>query len=672
MDDASTSPTAAARYRLETFGTLALLAPSGETILGGHGHHRRRLALLAVLAVAGERGRSRDQLLALFWPEVTHERARHSLDQRLYALRATIDEKVFAGRDPVRLDPAVVTTDIGAFEAALTRGDLASAVAIYRGPFLDGFHLGDALEFERWLDVERSRLEQLYASALARLAERAESVGDRVGAVDWRRRLAAVDPLSARTAVGLIRALRNAGDQTAALRYAERYEALVEQELDTRVPPEVAALVSEMRSATAPAAPLRPVLATNPEPPRSDREAEAPATTASANVASVAERPHAWKPSRRVVGAASLVVAVAVAVIGARAAWRQPSRTANPPVADTREAALRSPPVATHASGAALTRNIAAYELLLRGRDPVHLRTPNDSGPQHALAELQEAVALDPGFAAAYATMPYLYADLAAGHATSAEQAREYALLADSMARRALALDPMLPDAHAAYAVANLIGLRDVRTAEVEFRRAIALGGVPRVHEYLSKLLSITHRPQEALAEAMRAAQEDPLSASATADLGSMLCQNHRYDEGLATLARLADVKPPLQRVSSHEAFCFGMQGKWREAAKLLRTHPIERLSPFLGYALARSGDSSAAREIRERLLARWRATHGGSMGIAIVSAGLGDTTQAFAWLDRAGSDRSLDPVVVYPVYAELMNTPRWSQFLARADDLRR
>jgi len=74
-------------YRLRTFGTLALAGPADDTLLGKHGHQHRRLALLAALAAAGEQGRSRDQLLLLFWPDGTQSRGRHSLEQLLYAIR---------------------------------------------------------------------------------------------------------------------------------------------------------------------------------------------------------------------------------------------------------------------------------------------------------------------------------------------------------------------------------------------------------------------------------------------------------------------------------------------------------------------------------------------------------------------------------------------------------
>jgi len=123
VNDSSRGHDGARRHRLTTFGTLALSGPENDTVLGDHGHHRRRLALLAVLAAAGERGRSRDQLLLLFWPEATQSRARHSLDQLLYALRGSIHDAVFAGVNPVRLNPLVVESDVGAFNTALEQGD---------------------------------------------------------------------------------------------------------------------------------------------------------------------------------------------------------------------------------------------------------------------------------------------------------------------------------------------------------------------------------------------------------------------------------------------------------------------------------------------------------------------------------------------------------------------
>jgi len=233
-------------YRLRTFSILALAGPDDDAVLGKNGHQRRRLALLAILAAADEQGRSRDQLLPLLWPEATQSHARHSLEQLLYAIRMSIDEDVFAGVDPLRLNPMVVSSDVGEFRSALKRGDLEAAVEEYRGPFLDGFYLSDALEFDRWLDAERTSLERKYTGALERLSQSAEAVQDYATAVRWRRKLAETDPVSSRNATGFIRALMNAGDHTAALQYAQHYEAVLAQELGTRVGRSVANLVAEV------------------------------------------------------------------------------------------------------------------------------------------------------------------------------------------------------------------------------------------------------------------------------------------------------------------------------------------------------------------------------------------------------------------------------------------
>ena len=68
-------------FRLRTFGGLSLTGESGPVT--GAAAQRRKLALLAVLATGGERGVSRDRLLALFWSESDAEHARHALTQSL-------------------------------------------------------------------------------------------------------------------------------------------------------------------------------------------------------------------------------------------------------------------------------------------------------------------------------------------------------------------------------------------------------------------------------------------------------------------------------------------------------------------------------------------------------------------------------------------------------------
>lgn len=231
-------------YRLETFGKLTL---SGG-VVSGLSHQRRRLALLALLAASGERGLSRDQLLGYLWSESTAGNARHSLEQLLHALRRALDESVFKGTNPISLDSEVVASDVIEFERALARGALADAVALYDGPFLSGFYVEDAPEFERWTTAERARLAGRYAEALDRLAREAETAGDHSAAVRWWRRLADADPVSSRSALALMRALVAAGDRTAALQHARVYEALVQQELESEPDPSITKYAAMLRA----------------------------------------------------------------------------------------------------------------------------------------------------------------------------------------------------------------------------------------------------------------------------------------------------------------------------------------------------------------------------------------------------------------------------------------
>jgi Tol biopolymer transport system component/DNA-binding SARP family transcriptional activator len=232
--------------RLNTFGRL-FLERDGQRLTGA-ASQPRRLALLALLASSGEQGMSRDQLLAMLWSEADDDRARKGLNQALYALRQEMgSDEVFLGTRDLRLNPELITSDLAVFTSALKAGQLERAAREYVGPFLEGFHLSEAPEFERWLEEERAGLARDYATALERLARRTSEQGDRLEPVEWWRKLAAQDPLNARVAVGLMEALIAAGDRSAALQHARVHEVLLQQELDAAPDREVVALAERIR-----------------------------------------------------------------------------------------------------------------------------------------------------------------------------------------------------------------------------------------------------------------------------------------------------------------------------------------------------------------------------------------------------------------------------------------
>jgi DNA-binding SARP family transcriptional activator len=163
-------------FRLRVLGGYALDRTSGAA--APVFPKRRAEAVLAVLAVCGDLGCTRERLLALLWPESDEASARHGLRDALHIIRRTLGAGAVpsAGR-LLRLDPAVVASDVGQFSQALSAGRPADAVRLYAGPLLDGFHVDDAAEFERWLDGERARMVREYGEALKQLATAAESAG---------------------------------------------------------------------------------------------------------------------------------------------------------------------------------------------------------------------------------------------------------------------------------------------------------------------------------------------------------------------------------------------------------------------------------------------------------------------------------------------------------------
>lgn len=229
--------------RLHTFGGLGLTDGTGVVA-----SQRHRLALLALLAVAGERGCTRDKLMAQLWPESPVEAARHGLQQLLYYLRRQAHDELFLGTDPVRLNPAAISSDVAEFDAALTAGALTDAVALYRGPFLDGFYLGDSPAFEDWVEQERTRLAAAHAAALYRLARRAGAADQHTLEIAHWKELSAADPLGERAASGLVRALAAGGDWTSALRHARAYDARVRAQLATPPAADLIALAERLRA----------------------------------------------------------------------------------------------------------------------------------------------------------------------------------------------------------------------------------------------------------------------------------------------------------------------------------------------------------------------------------------------------------------------------------------
>src|SRR5262245_20103970 len=148
--------------RLHTFGGLKLTGLDGSGTV-----QRSRLALLAVLATAGERGIAREKLLALFWPDRAPEQARNALNQAVFVLRRDLGEDAIAAdAGSLGINRRKIESDIADFDDALERKNWETAARLHVGPFLDGVSLREAPELEHWIDQERTRVLEGFRTAV--------------------------------------------------------------------------------------------------------------------------------------------------------------------------------------------------------------------------------------------------------------------------------------------------------------------------------------------------------------------------------------------------------------------------------------------------------------------------------------------------------------------------
>lgn len=657
-------------FTLRLFGGVSLEGDGGP--LTGPAVQRLRLGLLALLAATRPRTPTRDKLMALLWPERDTERARGLLNQAVHVLRRALGpDAVRSTGEELQLDLGLVSCDVTAFEEAVSAGELERAAGLYAGPFLDGFFLSEAPEFERWADRERERLAAAYAGVLESLAEKAGAQKDWRRAAEWWKRRVAHDPYDSRAVARLMLALEASGNRGAAILQAEAHQRVLREDLGLEPSPEVRALAERLRSSPAASGPWLPAESAavsagfSAAPAAGDSPAGSSASPAARPIQAT-RKPH---PLLRygLIGAGSLGVLLAAAWLGwSRTAAR--SQVTTTPMADEIARAVANE-LARREQGDTLvrlpqhrTRSIPAYELYLRGSDQTLLRS--DSAALRGLDYLRRAVALDSTYAAAWAGLARMTLN------TRRKTDPVSLASAEVAAKTAVGLNDSLAEAHATLAMVRLHQY-DLAAADSHFRRATVLEpGTAIYHEWFGKFSLWLGRSPQALAEAQHAIELSPMSPTATAELGRALLANGRCDEALVQLEKVAGLEPPLLRVPGIMAQCYAQKGMLPEAIAAIRPQAEQGVASalgLLGYLLARAGQ----REEASRVIVTLREVEGtegeASWPIALVYIGLQDIEQAISFLNRAVDSRSLLAVTEpMPLSGRLLDSLRGDPRIAR------
>jgi len=317
--------------------------------------------------------------------------------------------------------------------------------------------------------------------------------------------------------------------------------------------------------------------------------------------------------------------------------------------------------------GKRYTVNVEAYQLYLKGR-----YFWNRVSYKKAIEYFEQAVALDPNYALAYAGLADAYNRMGFFFT---ESVTEYYLKAKAAVMKALEIDDMLSESHASLGYLKLHYEWDWKGAERALKRAIELNpGNALAYRYYSEYLMAVGRLDEALAEMKIALELDPLSRGINAHFGMLLIFDLQLDNATKQLKKTLELYPNHPIAVMHLGSAYVNKGNYEEGIALLEkaVNLTRRNAPialgYLGYAYGVAGKREKAQEILYEVLERSKRGSFAPNPIAGIYTGLGDKDKAFELLEKAYEERhpSLYPLKTIPKFRSLHSDPRFTALLKK------
>jgi serine/threonine protein kinase/tetratricopeptide (TPR) repeat protein len=315
------------------------------------------------------------------------------------------------------------------------------------------------------------------------------------------------------------------------------------------------------------------------------------------------------------------------------------------------------------------TQNSEAYKLVLKAMHAYGKLSPE--GIRDAIALCEQAIEVDPKYAAAYAWLSLIYSHLVYfGYSDVAE----FYPRARAAAKKALELDDTLAEAHFSLGMVLLRQSWDFSGSERELRRSLELNpdywlghiGLGQLHRYRGRF-------DEAIAAVKRAIDlEAPLGVVATI-LGLAYHCARRFDSAIEQFRKILDADPG--NVGAHillaESYaCAGQREKAIEECErslaLARSMAIFRLHTAASYA--KIGKTEEARKILQEVESMWKPGDPVAYFIGAVHARLLEKDTAFEWLEKAFQQHEILLVEfkVYPMFDHLHEDPRFGELVKR------
>jgi non-specific serine/threonine protein kinase len=314
------------------------------------------------------------------------------------------------------------------------------------------------------------------------------------------------------------------------------------------------------------------------------------------------------------------------------------------------------------------TESPEAHQLYLKGRFLWNRRTGETL--KRAAEYFQQAIDKDPGYALAWAGLADCYAVYGFYNVLSpkvgAPKARE-------AASKALALDETLAEPHAALGYLKDRYDWDYPGAEREFKRAFELNpNYATAHYWYASVLIDMGRLDDAIIEAKRAQEADPLSLVASAVVGQAFYLARRYDQAIEQLREALYMDQNFPLAHWWLAMCYSQSSYEQAVSEGEKALGLSRGEPGvlgeLGHAYAVAGKRADAHKVLTELMEQSGRRYVAPLNFALIYAGLEDKAQALEWLERAYEDHSdrLTWIRSWPHFDTLRAEPRFQDLLGR------
>jgi adenylate cyclase len=290
--------------------------------------------------------------------------------------------------------------------------------------------------------------------------------------------------------------------------------------------------------------------------------------------------------------------------------------------------------------GKQLTKNSEAHMLYLKAISHINLGSPRDV--ERGIEYLKLAADEDPSFALAHTKIAEAYV----GISDESIPASEGLPKAKEHVSAALSLDDRLAEAHNVLALIAFQYDWNWPLAEAEFKRAIALNSnLADAHMWYARFLAAMGRFQEAIPEASKARDLDPLSPFVWLRSWSIFWMAGRNDEARRACERILEIQPKFARAHAALALVEATAGRAQEALSqvdiMLHESHEAYFQAIAAMVYALTGKKEKANEVLDGLLSNRFGGYASPVFVSQVYYLLGDANKGYEWLHKAVQQRS-------------------------------